>query len=88
MLSITIENCFPGSPGDNGCLQSVACHQPQQAKKYVAAGDMLLKASKVMSLNPDRSYEYVLKEVEQAADVGLAGGDCSRFTCGLGTDKQ
>ncbi|XP_044254731.1 uncharacterized protein LOC123005157 [Tribolium madens] len=76
-----------GSPGDNGCLQNVACQQPQQAKKYVSAGDMLLKATKMLALDPDRSYEYVLKEVEQAADVGLTGGDCARFRCGL-NEKQ
>lgn len=78
---------FLGSPGDNGCLQNVACQQPQQAKKYVSAGDMLLKATKMLSVDPDRSYEYVLQEVEQAADVGLAGGDCARFVCGS-NDKQ
>ncbi|RZC38362.1 hypothetical protein BDFB_009121 [Asbolus verrucosus] len=69
-----------GSPGDNGCLQNVSCRQPQQAKRYVAAGDVLLKATQMLSVDPDRSYQYVLKEVEQAADIGLAGGDCARFS--------
>lgn len=76
-----------GAPGDNGCLQSVSCRQPEQAKKYTTAGEVLLKTSKMLALGPDVTYAKVLQEVEEAADVGLAGGDCSRFVCGL-SDKQ
>lgn len=76
-----------GAPGDNGCLQSVSCRQPSQAKKYTTAGEVLLKTSKMLALNPDVGYAQILQEVEQAADIGLAGGDCSRFVCGL-SDKQ
>lgn len=70
---------FPGSPG---CLQHIACQQPQKAKKYVAAGDLLLKAAKVFSLNTDVNYHYVLQGMDQAANVGLASGKCSAYQCG------
>ncbi|XP_030763661.1 uncharacterized protein LOC115888180 [Sitophilus oryzae] len=70
-----------GSPGDNGCLQSIACQQPYQAKKYVNAGDVLLKTAKMFSMNTDDNYDYVLKEVEQASNVGLAGGNCQTYRC-------
>ncbi|XP_060531547.1 uncharacterized protein LOC132705131 [Cylas formicarius] len=71
-----------GSPGNNGCLQNVACQQPQQARKYVNAGDLLLKAAKMFALDPDVNYDYVIREVDQAATVGSSGGSCSRFKCG------
>ncbi|KAH1026635.1 hypothetical protein HUJ05_000269 [Dendroctonus ponderosae] len=70
-----------GSPGDNGCLQNIACHQPVQAKKYVNAGDVLLKAAKMMAYSTDDTYEYVIKEVDHAANVGIAGGNCNIFKC-------
>ncbi|KAF2900114.1 hypothetical protein ILUMI_06074 [Ignelater luminosus] len=71
-----------GSPGSNGCLQNVACQQPQQARKYAAAGDMLLRTAKTLSFEPDDNYEYVLQELQEAANWGSAGGECSRFKCG------
>lgn len=70
---------FPGSPN---CLQNISCQQPQKAKKYVAAGDLLLKAAKVFSLSPDVNYHYVLQGMDQAANVGIAGGNCSAYQCG------
>lgn len=72
-----------GSPEDNGCLQNIACQQPEQAKKYAAAGDVLLKATKMFNLNPDDSYSYVLQQIEQSANVGMTGGDCTIYKCNL-----
>ncbi|KAF7287203.1 hypothetical protein GWI33_002024 [Rhynchophorus ferrugineus] len=74
-----------GSAGDNGCLQTVACQQPHQAKKYVNAGDLLLKTAKVFSMDVDHNYEYVLREVDQAANVGMSGGSCRIFRCSSNT---
>lgn len=76
---------FSGSPGSNGCLQNIACQQPQQARKYAAAGDMLLRTAKTLSFEPGDNYEYVLQELQEAADWGSAGGECSRFKCGTET---
>ncbi|XP_066259888.1 uncharacterized protein [Euwallacea similis] len=70
-----------GSPGDNGCLQNIACHQPKQAKKYVNAGDVLLKAFKMFGYQADDTYDYIIREVDRAANVGLAGGKCEGFRC-------
>ncbi|KAK4886098.1 hypothetical protein RN001_002369 [Aquatica leii] len=72
-----------GKPGDNGCLQNIACFQPQQARKYAAAGKMLLKTASTMSFNPDPNYEYVIQELQEAASWGSIGGDCNRYTCGF-----
>lgn len=67
--------------GSSSCLQNIACLQPHQAKKYVAAGDLLLKGAKLFSFNPDINYDDVLKEMDHASNVGLAGGKCSTFYC-------
>ncbi|KAF5308915.1 hypothetical protein FQR65_LT00615 [Abscondita terminalis] len=72
-----------GKPGDNGCLQSVACLQPQQARKYAAAGKMLLKTATSMSFNPDPNYQYVIQELQEAASWGSVGRDCNRYACGF-----
>ncbi|XP_056642030.1 uncharacterized protein LOC130448616 [Diorhabda sublineata] len=71
--------------GSTGCLQNVACQQPLKAKKYSAAGDLLLKFSKLFSLTTDLEYDMVLQELEQASNVGLAGGSCDKFECATGT---
>ncbi|XP_049825695.1 uncharacterized protein LOC109595031 [Aethina tumida] len=70
-----------GRPGENGCLQKISCKQPEQAKRYVAAGDMLIKAARMFTLDPDPSYDYVLQEVDNAAELGRNGGDCEQFVC-------
>ncbi|KAL1506035.1 hypothetical protein ABEB36_005470 [Hypothenemus hampei] len=70
-----------GTPGNNGCLQNISCHQPEQAKKYVNAGDVLLKAAKMLSYQTDDVYEYIIKEMDHAANVGIAGGNCGIFRC-------
>lgn len=67
--------------GTPGCLQNISCQQPHQAKKYIAASEMLLKVAKMFSMNTDVTYDYVIQEMEQAANVGLARGSCSRFEC-------
>ncbi|KAJ8950990.1 hypothetical protein NQ318_006374 [Aromia moschata] len=67
--------------GSPGCLQNISCQQPQQAKKYTAAGEMLLKLAKMFSIDADMNYEYIILEMDQAANVGLAGGTCERFEC-------
>ncbi|XP_072383824.1 uncharacterized protein [Diabrotica undecimpunctata] len=67
--------------GSSGCLQNIACQQPLKAKKYAAAGDLLLKFSKMFSLTRDLEYDMVVQELEQASNVGLAGGSCSNFEC-------
>ncbi|KAK5643573.1 hypothetical protein RI129_007418 [Pyrocoelia pectoralis] len=72
-----------GKPKDNGCLQNIACLQPQQARKYAAAGKMLLKTASSMSINADPSYEQVLQELQEAASWGSVGGDCKRYSCGV-----
>lgn len=72
-----------GTPGDNGCFQNVACQQPQQARKYAAAGDLLVKAARTMSMDPGANYDYVLQELQEASSWGLTGGDCNeRYRCG------
>lgn len=64
-------------------MQNIACQQPQQAKRYAAAADMLLKISKmVVSEEPDGKYYYVLQELQQAVNDGITGGDCSKYVCG------
>ncbi|KAG5897154.1 hypothetical protein JTB14_020883 [Gonioctena quinquepunctata] len=68
--------------GSPGCLQNIACQQPEQAKKYINAGDLLLKMSKMFNVNTNMDYDYILQEMEQASNVGLAGGSCSNFECG------
>uniref|UniRef100_A0AAR5NZS6 Uncharacterized protein n=1 Tax=Dendroctonus ponderosae TaxID=77166 RepID=A0AAR5NZS6_DENPD len=70
-ISQTLEDAF----------RNIACHQPVQAKKYVNAGDVLLKAAKMMAYSTDDTYEYVIKEVDHAANVGIAGGNCNIFKC-------
>ncbi|XP_017775609.1 PREDICTED: uncharacterized protein LOC108561964 [Nicrophorus vespilloides] len=72
-----------GSPGNNGCLQNIACRQPHQAKRYTAAGEMLLKASKMVNPEPSANYEFTLQEVQEAVKYGMAGGNCkARYNCG------
>lgn len=72
-----------GAPGNNGCLQNIACQSPQQAKRYAAAGDMLLKVVRmVTSEEPEQKYQYILQELQEAANIGVKGGDCARYTCG------
>ncbi|KAB0800172.1 hypothetical protein PPYR_08052 [Photinus pyralis] len=72
-----------GKPNDNGCLQNIACLQPQQARKYAAAGKMLLKTASTMSIHADPTYDQVLQELQEAASWGSVGGDCKRYSCGL-----
>ncbi|KAJ8976826.1 hypothetical protein NQ317_011822 [Molorchus minor] len=67
--------------GSPGCLQNISCQQPHQSKKYVAAGDTLLKLAKVFSVETDMNYEYIIQEMDRAANVGLAGGSCQMFDC-------
>ncbi|KAI4463616.1 multiple coagulation factor deficiency protein 2 neural stem cell derived neuronal survival protein [Holotrichia oblita] len=70
-----------GVPGDNHCLQFIACQGPQQARRYVAAGEMLLKATKMFTDEDDPSHEVTINELRQAANFGLNGGDCNRYSC-------
>ncbi|GJQ82847.1 hypothetical protein Trydic_g2586 [Trypoxylus dichotomus] len=70
-----------GIPGDNQCLQFVACQGPQQARRYVAAGEMLLKASKMFTDEDNPTHEMTLNELRQAASFGLNAGDCNRYAC-------
>ncbi|CAH1110539.1 unnamed protein product [Psylliodes chrysocephalus] len=67
--------------GSSGCLQKIACQQPEKAKKYAAAGDLLLKVSKMFSLKTSLDYDISIQELEQASNVGLAGGSCGSFEC-------
>lgn len=62
-------------------MKLVACQGPQQARRYAAAGEMLLKASKMFTEEDDTSYEMTLNELGQAANYGLNGGDCKVFKC-------
>lgn len=72
-----------GAPGKNGCLQNIACQQPNQAKRYAAAGDILLKMTRMLSSEePDLKYQYVLQELQESANYGISGGDCSKYQCG------
>lgn len=71
-----------GSPGDNGCLQNIACQKPEEAKRYLLAGDVILKTARTMSVKPDESYFYVLQELEEAIRYGMRNGDCNRYVCG------
>lgn len=71
-----------GTPGSNDCLKRIACQDPQQAQKYAMAGSALLKIAKMLSLQPDGSYEIALKELEDAANRGSTGNDCQRYKCG------
>ncbi|XP_065158855.1 uncharacterized protein [Atheta coriaria] len=72
-----------GSPGNNACLQNVACRQPNQASRYTTAGEMLLKAGKMLQPGSTEDYEYTLREVKEAVDFGNTGGDCgARYFCG------
>lgn len=44
---------------------------------------MLLKIAKmVISEEPDGKYLYVLQELQEAVNDGVAGGDCSKYVCG------
>lgn len=74
---------FVGYPGKNGCLQNIACQDPEQAKKYVAAGDLLLKITRMLTLDdPDIKYNYVLKELQEAVKFGESRGNCNKYVCG------
>lgn len=75
-----------GAPGDYGCLKQVACQDPQQAQKYVMAGNAVLKASKMLSLEPDHVYEIALKELDEATNSGANGNDCLQYKCGRNED--
>lgn len=35
----------------------------------------------MFTLDPDPSYDYVLQEVDNAAELGRKGGDCEQFVC-------
>lgn len=74
-------------PGETGCLKNIACQQPGQARKYAAAGDILLKTTKTLSMQPDQNYEYMLQELQEAANWGMAGGRCDTFLCGAEKNK-
>ncbi|KAL3266889.1 hypothetical protein HHI36_011039 [Cryptolaemus montrouzieri] len=67
--------------GNHGCLQNIACHQPDQAKKYADAGEILLRASKLFAIETGDNYDIALKKLERAADIGRNNGDCSVFMC-------
>nr|XP_023029570.1 uncharacterized protein LOC111517587 [Leptinotarsa decemlineata] len=71
--------------GSPGCLQNIACQQPEQAKKYINAGDLLLKISKMFKIETNMDYNYILQEMEEASNVGLAGGRCSDYECRTNT---
>lgn len=72
-----------GYPGKNGCLQHIVCQEPQQAKRYGAAGDLLLKLTRMLSSEePDIKYNYVLKEIQEAVKYSENGGDCTKYICG------
>ncbi|XP_025835038.1 uncharacterized protein LOC112905903 [Agrilus planipennis] len=70
-----------GSPGNNGCLQYVVCQNPQFAMKYKNAGDAILQTTKMLDLNADPRYEYIMGEVQEAIEWGEAKKECSRFEC-------
>ncbi|XP_071056607.1 uncharacterized protein [Onthophagus taurus] len=70
-----------GEPGENECLRFVACSEPQQARRYITAGETLLKLSKMFVTEENHVYKMSLNELRQAAGYGISGGDCNRFSC-------
>lgn len=80
-LSAILKEFSAGIPGDNGCLQHVACKNPQEAKKYAAAGEMALEVSAIIYDKSNPLYESTLRDLRRALNAGLSGGDCNIFSC-------
>lgn len=68
--------------GENECMKSIACKDPELAKKYLTASEMLIKISKMMSFQPDENYKNTFESLQEAVNEGLSLGDCSKFQCG------
>ncbi|XP_037073482.1 uncharacterized protein LOC119094529 [Pollicipes pollicipes] len=67
-----------------GCLDRVACEQPDRAKQYITAGKMLFSGAKMVDgiLPVDSKYEEVLDGMQKAVYHGQSGGVCSlRYRC-------
>ncbi|XP_044749793.1 uncharacterized protein LOC123310389 [Coccinella septempunctata] len=67
--------------GNHECLKHISCQQPDQARDYANAGKLLLKASQLFSIDTDGKYEDLLREVEDAIEIGENKGNCSAFVC-------
>lgn len=61
-------------------MKSVACREPELAKQYLTASEMLFKVSKMFT-QPDEKYKHAMEALQESVNEGLSGGNCSRFQC-------
>lgn len=68
--------------GDGGCLKLAACRGPREAQKYAEAGSLVMRALKMLEVEPGEGYRAALGELEEAVGYGTSGMDCRRYKCG------
>ncbi|KAK9876500.1 hypothetical protein WA026_013875 [Henosepilachna vigintioctopunctata] len=51
--------------GNRGCVQNIACLQPEHAKKYAEAGEILLRTTKLFSIETDVNYGNILRKLNK-----------------------
>ncbi|CAH1958036.1 unnamed protein product [Acanthoscelides obtectus] len=73
--------------GSPGCLQSIACKQPEEAKKYIETGTLVLKLTKLVVELDDTKYQQALSEMQAAMNIGLSAQSCDVFQCDSKTDE-
>ncbi|VEN47841.1 unnamed protein product [Callosobruchus maculatus] len=73
--------------GSPGCLQSIACKQPEEARKYIETGTLLLKLSKLVVEIDDAKYQQALADMQTARNMGLSGQSCEIFRCDSKPDE-
>ncbi|XP_071440889.1 uncharacterized protein [Hetaerina americana] len=84
VLSYLMGGTAGNDGGGYGCMQRVACEEPEQATDYLSASRVLLKGAKmfhrIIPFNP--KYEHIVYELQEAVDHGQKGQECSaKYRC-------